>query len=636
MKDINYKDLKNIVNSIPKLDIGTRPISGYQRNADQTQAGYITQNVTPVTNAFVPQAISNGISNIQSPLLSIGQNTAKYISTYNAALKTATEEAFNKVAASGMDMASVGAKEGVKAAAKSTAKTAASKAVGAANIALNAYSAIHGGLGLYNNWTDSSTLTAADISNSAARSTEYANGVAYDRMDGYDVSGVDKYVRDQNKASKIEGATSGFEAGAGVGGLVGSLFPGAGTFIGAGIGGVVGAVAGLFGGDSARRERERAIEEAKRNYAFAADAYNTQGSSEAASAGLRNIFNATHGIGADCGKGVKRYNKGKQPALVGQGEVQGTVDSNGNIVEAHTVDSPNGIHRLDNLLTFLGDNDFVLGNKRDQSGTEVSQYARMHERMFNSGNPALQKLGEEGLKKDLELQKRLPKNSNPNPFDILMANDGKDMKKYKNRDYSLFDGAEIPTGAYVLNLFNNWKRKQQAEKMPVMTFNAYVPNQYLMQAGSLMPTRWDINAQRQAINDEARYVNYAINQSSYSPGQKMALLSNHWNKRMKAITDLIGEKQQQENTMRANYANWLSNVGAQNQQLLSAYRQKMYEGLAQANARKYNALQQIDADTMQNTNDFAQNLQNLMYGNKMINLYAQKVSKRDIDALGLI
>lgn len=271
-----------------------------------------------------------------------------------------------------MDMTSVGAKEGVKAAAKSTAKTAAGKAIGAANIALNAYGAIHGGLGLYNNWTDSSTLTAGDISNTASRSTEYANGVAYERMGGYDMSGVDKYVRDQNKASKIEGATSGFEAGAGVGGLVGSLFPGAGTLIGAGIGGVVGAVAGLFGGDSARRKRERAIEEAKRNYAFAADAYNMQGSSEAASAGLRNIFNVTHGIGADCGKSVKRYNKGKQPALVGQGEVQGTVDSNGNIIEAHTVDSPNGVHRLDNLLTFLGDNDFVLGNKKDQSGTEVS------------------------------------------------------------------------------------------------------------------------------------------------------------------------------------------------------------------------------------------------------------------------
>ena len=341
-----------------------------------------------MTNAFVPQAISSGVSNISQPLLSLGQNAAKYVTAYNTALKTATEEAFNKVAASGMDMASVGAKEGVKAAAKSTAKTAASKAVGAANIALNAYSAIHGGLGLYNNWTDSSTLTAADISNSAARSTEYANGVAYDRMDGYDVSGVDKYVRDQNKASKIEGATSGFEAGAGVGGLVGSLFPGAGTFIGAGIGGVVGAVAGLFGGDSARRERERAIEEAKRNYAFAADAYNTQGSSEAASVGLRNIFNATH---AD-----KGLDAGEEPnALVNNDEVIGTV-KNGKVKKAFTVDS-NLPDRYDGIPANLGPNDFVIGHKIGPDGVELNEKAQVYERMFNSRDPQLQKLGEEGL-----------------------------------------------------------------------------------------------------------------------------------------------------------------------------------------------------------------------------------------------
>lgn len=57
--------------------------------------------------------------------------------------------------------------------------------------------------------------------------------------------------------------------------------------------------------------------------------------------------------------------------------------------------------------------------------------------------------------------------------------------------------------------------------------------------------------------------------------------------------------------MRANYAKWLSDVGAQEQQLISAYRQKYYEGLAQANARKFNALQTLHKDKRQNWNDFA-------------------------------
>ena len=621
MKEIDYKQLKKYSN-LPKFDIGTRPIgSGYQRNEDQTQAGYFTQNITPVTNAFVPQAISSGVSNISQPLLSLGQNAAKYVTAYNTALKTATEEAFNKVAASGMDMASVGAKEGVKAAAKSTAKTAASKAVGAANIALNAYSAIHGGLGLYNNWTDSSTLTAADISNSAARSTEYANGVAYDRMDGYDVSGVDKYVRDQNKASKIEGATSGFEAGAGVGGLVGSLFPGAGTFIGAGIGGVVGAVAGLFGGDSARRERERAIEEAKRNYAFAADAYNTQGSSEAASVGLRNIFNATH---AD-----KGLDAGEEPnALVNNDEVIGTV-KNGKVKKAFTVDS-NLPDRYDGIPANLGPNDFVIGHKIGPDGVELNEKAQVYERMFNSRDPQLQKLGEEGLLATLKTQKRTPDN-NPNPWDMFTADKGKNMKRC---DKGSFSGAWIPTMAFGANELDNWAHKKEIDRMPITAFNAYTSNPYILQAGALMPSIYDIDPQRQTINNEARFANYAINQSAYSPGQKMALLSNMWNKRMKAMSDLMGEKQQQENTMRANYAKWLSEVGAQEQQMKSAYMQKYYDQLAQANARKFNALQTIRRDKRQNWNDFAQNLWNIYYGNKNIGLYAQSLSNEQKKLLG--
>lgn len=310
------------------------------------------------------------MQNISTPL-SIGKNAVKYISEYRSVLPSALEDSAAKYANL---YAKAGASSGIaedafvkagQAAAKNTASSAASKAIGAANIALNAYGAIHGGIDLLNNWKDSSTLSSEDLSNMASRSTEYVNGVAYDRIGGYDSSGVDKYVRDQNKASKIGGITSGFEAGAGIGGLIGSIFPGAGTLIGSGIGAVVGAIGGLFGGGHARRKRERAIAEAKRNYANAANAYNSQNESEAASTGMRNMYYATHGIGADCGKGVKRHNNGKQPALVGQGEVQGSVDSNGNIVEAHTVDSPNGVHRLDNILTFLGDNDFVLGNKKD-------------------------------------------------------------------------------------------------------------------------------------------------------------------------------------------------------------------------------------------------------------------------------
>lgn len=645
MKEIDYKQLKKYSN-LPKFDIGTRPIgSGYQRNADQTQTGYFTQTAEPVTNAFIPQAMSSGIQNLSTPL-SIGKNAVKYISEYRSILPSALEDSAAKYANL---YAKAGASSGIaedafvkagQTAAKNTAKSAASKALGAANIALNAYGAIHGGIDLFNNWKDSSTLSSEDLSNMASRSTEYVNGVAYDRIGGYDSSGVDKYVRDQNKASKIGGITSGLEAGAGIGGLIGSIFPGAGTLIGSGIGAVVGALGGLFGGSHARRKRERAIAEAKRNYANAADAYNSQSESEAASTGMRNMYYATHGVGADCGKGVKKYNNGKQPALVGQGEVQGTVDSNGNIVEAHTVDSPNGVHRLDNILTFLGDNDFVLGNKKDQSGTEVSQYARMHERMFNSGNPALQKLGEKGLKNDLELQKRLPKNSNPNPFDILMANSGKNMKKCNMGkclpmfDSGLWKSSELPIANYLLNYVDNNARRKQIEREPIQVNESYAPNPYISQAGALMPTMVDISPELSDLNDQVRMANYAINQSAYTPGQRMAMLSQLYNNSIKNRSKIIASKTDRENAMRQQYAQWLSQVGesdaARKQQSKAAYNQSKQ----QAYAQKRLLLDNIAKDKRGDLNNSFQNLSNIYWGNKNINLYQQDLDRKNREILG--
>lgn len=117
----------------------------------------------------------------------------------------------------------------------------------------------------------------------------------------------------------------------------------------------------------------------------------------------------------------------------------------------------------------------------------------------------------------------------------------------------------------------------------------------------------------------------------------MAMLSNQWNNRIKALTGLLNEKVTQENTMRANYARWLSDVGAQDQQLMSAYRDKYFSQLAQANARKFNAKQQLRADRRQNWNDLAQNLYNVYFGNKNIGLYAQKLSnesKSDLMKMG--
>lgn len=629
MKEIDYKQLKKYSN-LPKFDIGTRPIgSGYQRNADQTQVGYFTQTAQPVTNAFVPRAISSGIQNVASPLLSLGKNAANYISTYNNTIQEIGAK-YGKLAAqqAGDQARNAVYNEGLNVA-KSSAKSAASKALGAANIALNAYGAIHGGIDLLNNWNDSSTLSSGDLSNMASRSTEYVNGVAYDRMGGYDSSGVDKYVSDQNKASKIEGITSGLETGAGIGGLIGSIFPGAGTLIGSGIGAVVGALGGLFGGDSARRERERAIAEAKRNYANAADAYNSQSESEAASTGIRNMYYATH---AD-----KGLNTGEEPnALVNNKEVLGTV-KNGKVKQAFTVDS-NLPDRYDGIPANLGPNDFVIGHKIGPDGVELNEKAQVYEKMFNSHDPRLQKIGEEGLLQTLKTQKRTPDN-NPNPWDLFTADKGKNMKRYNiGKRLPMFDGglwksSELPIANYLLNYVDNNARRKQIEREPIQVNESYAPNPYVSQAGALMPTMVDVSPELSDLNDQVRMANYAINQSAYTPGQRMAMLSQLYNNSIKNRSKIIASKTDRENAMRQQYAQWLSQVGesdaARRQQSRAAYNQSKQ----QAYAQKRLLLDNIAKNKRGDLNSFFQNLSNIYWGNKNINLDQQNLDRKDKEFL---
>ena len=783
MKEIDYKQLKKYSN-LPKFDIGTRPIgSGYQRNADQTQTGYFTQTAEPVTNAFVPRAISSGIQNVASPLLSLGKNAVKYISEYRSVLPSALEDSAAKYANL---YAKAGASSGfaedafVKAgqtAAKNTAKSAASKAIGAANIALNAYGAIHGGIDLLNNWKDSSTLSSEDLSNMASRSTEYVNGVAYDRIGGYDSSGVDKYVRDQNKASKIGGITSGLEAGAGIGGLIGSIFPGAGTLIGSGIGAVVGAIGGLFGGSHARRKRERAIAEAKRNYANAADAYNSQNESEAASIGLRNEYYTTH---AD---------KGLSPAFVGGGETIVRTDGNKIIGSEYipiTKDTP---RHGDNILANVGPEDGVIGNKIDpRTGIRFSDEAKMakgnnrnkilkdllemqartpdnrylesfypsmqfydrgkkpksianraidwlHEnglhsvgnalndfnrdvshmladfehlgiptnmgeianattitgpigapinripgrlKVYNKGASVADDLIESvtisgnGVRKSTPFQKavpnyqkwgsdivktlKLPTLAGANGKNYIKLPDGKLQsvesigRKYYDQaasgkwqdiqkalipsfDGGIWKGSEMPITNYLLNYVDNNARRKQIEREPIQVNESYAPNPYISQAGALMPTMVDVSSELSDLNDQVRMANYAINQSAYTPGQRMAMLSQLYNNSIKNRSKIIASKTDRENAMRQQYAQWLSQVGesdaARRQQSRAAYNQSKQ----QAYAQKRLLLDNIAKDKRGDLNNFFQNLSNIYWGNKNINLYQQDLDRKDRDLL---
>lgn len=615
MKEIDYSRLRKYSN-VPKYDIGTQPISsGYQTNPNQVQVGYSTKNAERITNSFVPNAISSGIQSVSQPLMQIGKDASKYVTTFN---KTAADigEKFGSLAAKQTGEAAQNAvyQEGLKVA-KEGAKSAASKAVGAANLALSAYNVLHGGYNMIQNWNDSETLSAGDISNTAARNTEYVNGVAYDTMGGYDVAGVDKYVKDQNKASKIQGAVSGFEAGAGLGSIVGSVVPGLGTILGAGIGGVIGTIGGLFGGNKARRERQRKIEEAKRTYAQAADAYNTQSASEAASEGIRNEFYAKH---ADKGLSVETKNPN---ALVQGGEPIVKVDKRGNVIAADMFPiTPFTPERVDNIPVKLdkgSTKEGVIGNKIDPyTGERLAVEGRSMVELLNSpyATKEQREWAKTGLRELLNRQnmtnKVAPKHNNGIPM----------------YDY----GYAIPAFNYLLNDIDSRARIKAIEKQPIHVNESYAPNRYASQIGQFMPSTVNILPEIQMIDDEASKARYAISQSAYSPGQKMAMLGQLYNNVIKNKSNVVANKQDRENVMRQQYAQMLMQMGesdaSRRQQSRSAYNQDK----ARAYAQKRATLDSINATRRGDLNNMFQTLYNTYWGNKNIGLY-----REDLDLKGI-
>lgn len=682
MKNRNYTLYRRYKN-LPRLDIGTQPISsGYQRNADQTQVGYFTQQQTPITQAFVPQAQAKAAQDV-------AQYTGNALQMYDYAKDIANNTAKTAMASRAKEIASSGfselkesllapmnviesritggdfingvapqitskVTEPVKSAATNAAETmtkkgleegakqGSSKALGtalsAAGIALNAYQGIKGVADTLSNWKDSSTLSAGDINNMAARSTEYTNGVAHDVMGGFDSEGLNRYVEAQNKANKIGGAVSGFGAGAGIGGIAGTIIGGPAApfagLIGAGIGGVIGAIGGLLGGRHARKKRERAIEEAKRNYSIAATNYNLQSESEAASQGLRNQYYATH---AD--KGLPISNK-RPNAYVGALETLVGTDSNGNVDSAIVLpETSNHKRRRDDYLVHLDEGTGVAGNKIDPyTGLTIAEKVAPLAMMFNSTtNKRDKKVIGDAIKDEMNLQDRLPDN-NPSPYETIMADKGKSIRRYlPSFDFGNWDGAEVPLASYLVNEMDDYAMKKRVDRDPIIANMSYAPNPYLMQAGALMPKMVEVSPELRANNDALRHYNYAVDQSSGSAGQKMIQKLAGFGKAIKNQSDIIASKTDRENTMRQQYAQWLSSVGESEAQRKQQALQQYNEMLARGYAQKRQLQDVLAKNRRSNRNDLAQNLYNVIWGNKNINLYYQKLrqdQKNDVEKMG--
>lgn len=538
------------------------------------------------------------------------------VNLFNTARQAGIEKAaeFGRLAKTTGDLATYSedaAIKAAKAAAKDTAKTFGSKAASAINLAANAYGTVHGGINMINSFNNDDTLTSTDIANMASRETNYANGVAYDRIGSYDVDGINNYVNAQNKANKISGATSGFETGAGIGGAIGTIVGPVGSLIGSGVGGVVGLFGGLFGSHKANERRKRAIEQAKQNYAIGVDAYNTQNESIAKSTGLRNQYYSTHG--ADQGLSVNHTNPN---ALIQGGEPVVKVDKYGNVISADMFPiTPETPERVDNIPVKLdqGDTkDGVIGNKINPfTGQRLAVEARPLVEAMNDPMIQDKKPYKRALKNMLKLQDMIP-STNYNKLPMYDLGNG--------YGYSL-----IPMS---LNYLNSLNMYNEAKKQPVTAIESYAPNTYLQQAGALMPTRLDVSTQLNAINDQARQAKWNISQQPYSPGQKMALLSNLFNNKIKGVSDIYTQKNAKEADMRAEYAKWLSATGEADAERRMKSNQDYIRDLRSAYAQKRLAKDTARKGMMSAINKGFENMFNNYMFRKNTGLYEQGITNK--------
>lgn len=621
MKTINYKQIKSIRN-LPKFDLGTKPInSGYQRNDDRIQTGYYTQTTAPITNSFVPEAISNGASSLMSAG-QLGYDAFKSLksATNNQTFSNNMQRLIN-------DKFNVSANPETLNTATNTTGNTASNVTSAASKGLAALSALHGTANLIGNQFDyKNTLTSRDLQDYSSKSTQYINGVEYDAYGGYDSAAADKYIKDQNTGSTIKGVTSGLEAGSGIGSLI---LPGWGTAIGAGIGALTGFIGSIFGGKS----RKNKFEETKRNWTTTASNYNRQNESEAASEGLRNQYYATH---ADKGLSVDTKNPN---ALVQGGEPIVAVDKKGNIkyadmfpITQYTPERVDNIPvRLDQGSTRHG----VIGNKIDPfTGERLAVEGRPLVEALNDPTIKNKKPYKEGLKYLLDLQDNIS-DDDMNTINAYgcgkSAKRSKSVKKYGcGKSIPKLDGGMsyslIPTA---LNYTDNLAGLLAAKRDPINVQNTYTPNYSADRAINTMPTTVNIDPALDELNTQARQSAYVINSSNVAPGMRQVMLSQLYNDRMRNMTSLRYNKADKENELRAAKASMISQLGAQDQAVRAEANARYQDNLARANAQKRLSMDTRRKAMADSLNAGFENLFNYHMFNKNIDLYNKKLSKED-------
>lgn len=569
---------------------------------------------------------------------------------------------------------------GMKSAGKASLKNAFGSAAAVAGNILNVGSAIYNGIALGKGLSsmDKNVKSTKDLQGSVSTFNDNINGVGYQGYGGIDTDAEIKYMKALDKQSTINNTTSGFGAGAGVGGLVGSIFPGAGSLIGAGIGGLFGAIGGLFGSHRKKRNHERKLRRRIGQLQISNDGYNTQALSEARTKALQNEYYDNNGYStglysADKGKDqnynnkqdntVKPYGKVWTPAGEQYGPINGRIgkgESQWDFINGQASYVDKGVKRADDQFTSAenGDHIYIAGNDIDitngisfadqaaKPAQEVEKTNKLINEIQNGrGNDKTKELNlkqanlykEQLLQKGKEIMNRQEKQHKM--LGLLQS------RSYDNgKDWSSLINYGTTSLPYIFGLTTAMGQKNMYKKLPMHAESPYAINNYANIAlDKLASLKYDPYNPINAVKDAYRQQLYNINNAGgMSPGQKMIQQAKLNSTYQRNIADTYDKANEINNNYRAQYAQALLQEGARDAAARQQANQIQQERIREANAQKLRGIESANQGILNSLSGFAKNLYNNYqqfrserYNDRLLDLYAKDIdsrSKEDVPA----
>lgn len=562
---------------------------------------------------------------------------------------------------------------GMKQAGKASLKNAFGSTAAVAGNILNIGSAIYNGIALGKGLSsmDKNVKSTKDLQGSVSTFNDNINGVGYQGYGGIDTDAEIKYMKALDKQSTINNTTSGFGTGAGVGGLVGSIFPGAGSLIGAGIGGLFGAIGGLFASHRKKRNHENKLRRRIGQLQISNDGYNTQALSEARTKALQNEYYDNNGYStglynADRGKDqnynnkqddtVKPYGKVWTPAGEQYGPINGRIgkgESQWDFINGQASYVDKGVKRADDQFTSAenGDHIYIAGNDIDitngisfadqaaKPAQEVEKTNKLINEIQNGrGNDKTKELNlkqanlykEQLLQKGKEIMNRQEKQHKM--LGLLQS------RSYDNgKDWSSLINYGTTSLPYIFGLTTAMGQKNMYKKLPMHAESPYAINNYANIAlDKLASLKYDPYNPINAVKDAYRQQLYNINNAGgMSPGQRMIQQAKLNSTYQRNIADTYDKANEINNNYRAQYAQALLQEGARDAAARQQANQIQQERIREANAQKLRGIESANQGILNSLSGFAKNLYNNYqqfrserYNDRLLDLYAKDIDSR--------